>query len=239
MSEDLSKYISFVKLKDLVNFSMPAFKKTINTSSVKRTEFRSKYPLKPLSKIALINAGNSAPQNPDHFTDGKYPFFRVSDVAKLHLSTNLIESVSYLNEDGIKNMNLFIKGTILFPKSGASTYLDHRAIMGVDGYVVSHLAAINVLPDSQILNRYLYEVLTLVKAKEIKPDSGYPSLNTSDIGSIKIPIPPEILQRKIIKECDSIDKEYNTSRMSINEYMNKKAEIFNRLEIIFLKQNEN
>lgn len=239
LSEELSKYVSCVMLKDLVNFSMPVFKKTINTSSVKRTEFKSKYPLKPLSKIALVNAGNSAPQNPDYFTDGKFPFFRVSDVAKSHLSTNLIDSADYLNENGIRNMNLFIKGTILFPKSGASTYLDHRAIMGVDGYVVSHLAAITVLPDAQILNRYLYEVLTLVKAKEIKPDSGYPSLNTSDIGSIKIPIPPMTLQRKIIKECDSIDMEYNTSRMSIDEYMNKKAELFNRLEVIMLKQPEN
>ena len=37
---------------------------------------------------------------------------------------------------------------------------------------------------------------------------------------------------EIVKECKKIDEEYNTSRMSIETYRQKIAEIFDRLEIV-------
>lgn len=94
-----------------------------------------------LSDIATITSGNAAPQDSSLF-GGVYPFFRTSDVGAVHRSNNLIMSQDYLNDEGIKNLILFPKGTILFPKSGASTFLNHRAVLGIDGYVSSHLAAI-------------------------------------------------------------------------------------------------
>lgn len=121
------------------------------------------------------------------------------------------------------------------PKSGASTYLNHRVIMGVDGYVVSHLAAI-VANEKEVLTEFLYEVLTLIKAQDMKVNTDYPSLNVGDIESLKIPLPPKKIQTQIIAECQKIDQEYETSRMSIEAYRAKIAKIFSDLEVMAQNQ---
>ena len=217
VNDELEKYAKCVRTSDMMDFSKPSFDLQIKLSVDKKIDIKSKYPLVKLGDIANISAGNGAPQDAESFTEGKYPFFRMSDVAKEHLNPNLIHSNDYLNDKGIKGLRLYKKGTILFPKSGASTYLDHRAIMGVDGYVVSHLATIFANTEI-VLIKYLYEVLTTIKARDIKPGSGYPSLNVSDIENIKTPLPPLDIQKEIVSECENVDNEYNTCRMSIEGY---------------------
>ncbi len=232
IDSQLGQYIKYYKLKDLINFGTATFNKEIATTAKKELKFESKYDSVRLGDVALIQAGNSAPQNPKFYEKGKYPFFRTSDVAKEHYCYNLTVSKDLLNESGIKGLRLFKKGSILFPKSGASTYLDHRALMGVDGYVVSHLAVITVR-DTNIVNpKYLYEISKLIKAQDIKPHSGYPSLNESDISGIEIPLPPKNVQDIIVAECEAIDEEYRNSRMEIEVYKEKINKIFANLEII-------
>ncbi len=229
LSDNVANYHAYLQTHDMLDFSRTTFNKAIKLTADKKIEIVSKYPLVKLGEIAEVSAGNSAPQEDSFYVDGKYPFFRVSDVAKEHLTSNLVKANDNLNDMGIIGLRLFKKGTILFPKSGASTYLDHRAIMGVDGYVVSHLATIFAKKD-KIAIKFLYETLTLVKAQDLKPGSGYPSLNVSDLENIKIPLPPIDIQSKIVTECEKVDKEYNTSRMSIEEYKKKIVEVFEKTQ---------
>src|ERR1035437_720572 len=100
------------------------------------------YQTKKLGEVCEISSGNSAPQKAEYFLNGNFPFFRTSDVGSVHISQNLCKTRDCLNEKGIKGMALYKKGTILFPKSGASTFLNHRVMMGCNGYVSSHLATI-------------------------------------------------------------------------------------------------
>lgn len=229
----LQKYVTSSRTIDMLDFLKVDFDKTINTTNtIKKKDIASQYELVRLGTLAKVAAGNSAPQDNKLYDGGTHPFFRVSDVAKYHLTKDLIECADFLNEQGIIGLRLFPKGTILFPKSGASTYKDHRAIMGVEGYVVSHLATINVINEETILTPYLYEILALVKAQEIKPNSGYPSLNASDLENVKIPLPPMDIQKQIVAECANVDEEYNTSRMSVEEYRKKIAQVFENLQVI-------
>ena len=96
-----------------------------------------KWPMVELGECCDISSGNTAPQDKALFQNGKYPFYRTSDVGAVHLSDDLKQVRDWLNERGIESLKLFQKGTILFPKSGASTFLNHRVIMGFDGYVSS------------------------------------------------------------------------------------------------------
>jgi type I restriction enzyme M protein len=48
----------------------------------------SDFELVPLSEIAEISSGNSAPQNKELFENGTYPFCRTSDVGRVHLSSD-------------------------------------------------------------------------------------------------------------------------------------------------------
>lgn len=196
---------------------------------VRNIRINTNYKIVNLSDVAKITSGNSAPQDSKSFNGGVYPFFRTSDVAMLHMCSNLTTSRDYLNKDAIKNMTLFRKGTILFPKSGASTFLNHRAMLGVEGYVSSHLAAI--IPDTnQIEGLYLYYLLTTVDAQDLTTNQSYPSLKLSQISSIKIPLPSIEEQQAIVAEIEAIENENNKLKQQIE---NNKAVITARIAKIW------
>ena len=67
---------------------------------------------------------------------------------------------------------------------------------------------------------------------EKMPKGQYPSINKADIESLQMPVPPIEIQKKIISECEAIDKEYATSRMTIETYRKKISEISDNLEVI-------
>jgi type I restriction enzyme M protein len=175
-----------------------------------------------LGEVCEVSSGNTAPQEKKLFINGKYPFYRTSDVGAVHLSDNLVNVRDWLNEEGIKGLKLFKKGTILFPKSGASTYLNHRVIMGQDGYVVSHLATISA--NEKLANeKYIYFILTQIDAKNITPDQAYPSLKTSEIKNLKIPLPPLEIQEQIVAEIEEEQIAIETCKTLIDK-MQKKIE---------------
>ena len=149
-----------------------------------------------LGKIAVISSGNSAPQKKDLFTNGTFPFIRTSDVGKIRRGF-INSSADKLNEDGIKGLKLHKKGTILFPKSGASTFLNHRVMMEIDSYVSSHLATIKAI-DKVTCDKYLLYFLSTIDARDLMQDIAYPSLKISDISSIPIPIPELSKQQQIV-----------------------------------------
>ncbi len=170
-----------------------------------------------LSEAAKIGAGNSAPQDNKLFKDGKYPFFRVSDVARYHITSNLIEANDLLNDNGKKGLKLYHKNTILFPKSGASTFLNHRAMLGINGYVSSHLATIEPI-EEKVLPKYLFYLLCGIDAKNLTVDQNYPSLRLSEISSLKIPLPPIEKQQEIVNELDSYQKIVDNARELLKNY---------------------
>ncbi|AYQ56452.1 restriction endonuclease subunit S [Bathymodiolus thermophilus thioautotrophic gill symbiont] len=155
--------------------------------------------VKKLGEISLVGAGNSAPQNKELFKNGKYFFIRTSDVGKIKKG-HINSSNDLLSEEGILKLKLHKAGTILFPKSGASTFLNHRVIMDIDGYVSSHLATIK--PNKRIKDRYVWFYLIMIDAKDLMQNIAYPSLKLSDIRKIPIPIPLFPEQKRIVAILD-------------------------------------
>ncbi len=154
-----------------------------------------------LGSIAQIGAGNSAPQGDALFADGVHPFFRTSDAGRVRFG-NIAESTDYLNDEGIKGLRRFPTGTILFPKSGASTFLNHRVMMAVEGYVSSHLATI-VGDETKVSRRYLLYFLSTVSAQDLVQDHAYPSLNLPLISGIPVVLPPLPEQQRIVGILDA------------------------------------
>src|ERR1017187_2792419 len=136
---------------------------------------RSGWQTKRIGDVAGISAGKSAPQAESLFKGGTYPFFRTADAGRVRFG-DIYESADYLNEQGVRGLRSYPKGTILFPKSGASTFLNHRVILGVEGCVSSHLATI-VADETQINPRFLLYFLSTVAAQDLVQDHAYPSLN--------------------------------------------------------------
>jgi type I restriction enzyme S subunit len=157
-----------------------------------------------LGCVAQVGAGNSAPQDAALFADGIHPFFRTSDAGRIRFG-DINESTDYLTDDGIKGLRRFPAGTILFPKSGASTFLNHRVMLGVDGYVSSHLATI-VGDETKVDRRFLLYFLSTISAQDLIQDHAYPSLNLPLIAGIPLALPPLQEQHRIVA---ILDKAFN------------------------------
>ena len=180
---------------------------------------------KKLGDMCVVGAGNSAPQKREFFVDGTHPFFRTSDVGAVHIGS-IKESSDYLNESGIKKMRLFKKGTILFPKSGASTFLNHRVIMGVDGYASSHLATIKT-DGSTLDDNYLFYFLLEVRVQDLIQDHKYPSLNLPVIERIQISFPDSLgEQKRIVKKLDEVFEKVMKAKEAAEKNLQNAKELF-------------
>jgi type I restriction enzyme M protein len=184
-----------------------------------RAERASSYPHVRLDAVARVASGNAAPQGDENFAGGAAPFVRTSDVGAVHLSDNFVGSADRVNDKAITELRLelFPAGTILFPKSGASTFLNHRVVMGESAYVSSHLSCI-ICENSKALPKFVYHVLRRVDARKIAPDQAYPSLRLSEIGAIQIPLPPLEVQEEIVAEIEGYQKVINGARAVLDHY---------------------
>jgi type I restriction enzyme M protein len=177
---------------------------------------KSIYEFKTLREVAYVKSGNPTPQDKRLFSNGKFPFIRTSDVGVIK-EGSIYSSRDYLNEEGIKNLKRISRGSILFPKSGASTLLNHRVIMEIDGYVSSHLAVIKG-NEEMVLDKYLFYLLKKVDSKDLVANPSYPSLNLDEIGKIELPIPDLIIQREIVEELDGYQKIIDGCKQVIENY---------------------
>ena len=195
-----------------------------------REAIASEYPHVPLAAVAEIAAGNSAPQDDKYFENGKYLFVRTSDVGAAHFSDSFASSADRLNELALEELRLrqFPPGTILFPKSGASTFLNHRVVLKESAYVSSHLAAI-ICDPTKALPAFIYRLLCEVDARTLTPDQAYPSLKLPDIGGISIPLPPLAIQQEIVAEIESYQKRIEALKQEIAENEAKIKAAINRV----------
>jgi type I restriction enzyme S subunit len=180
--------------------------------------------IKKLGEVAVVSSGNSAPQKKELFENGIYPFIRTSDVGQIRKGF-ISSCVDYLNKDGIKGLKIYKKGTILFPKSGASTFLNHRVMMEIDSYVSSHLATIkgnNSITD----DRFLLYFLTTIDARNLMQDIAYPSLKTSDISLIPIPLPPLPEQQRIVAILDEAFAAIAKAKTNAEQNLKNAKELF-------------
>ncbi len=159
---------------------------------------------KYLSEVTNIKSGNSAPQGEEPFVNGKYNFYRTYDVGQIKQG-EIFESRDKVNEETYSNLKIFPVNTILFPKSGASTFNNNRVIIKKEGAIASHLAGIKANPEF-LNDYYLYYFLLTIDSKNLAQDSAYPSVNLKQISQIKIPVPSLQEQEKIVEKLDKVEK---------------------------------
>jgi len=170
-----------------------------------------------LGEVAEIGSGDSAPQDAKYFENGQYLFIRTSDVGKVSKCHRFVSAQDKINDLAVKELGLrqWPKGTILFPKSGASTFLNHRVLLSKPAYVSSHLAAI--VANNNAVSEFLYYCLLTTDAKSLVPDTNYPSLRLGDLASIHVPLPPLPEQEKIAEVLTSVDDTIEKTQQLIEQ----------------------
>ena len=229
-SEEQLVFGALVETKNMMDFSRVSFNKAIRTSVNKRIVIESKYPLKSIDELQILLKRGKSPIYGDSsiqvIKSGQARGYRDFDFSMKY----------YLAQDAELDERKLQKGDILINSTGVGT-AGRVTLFDLDGdYVVdSHITIFR--PNEQILSTFALLILSSVvgfKTLEKMADgsSGQIELSIETIKRIKIPVPPIPVQQKVVDECAKIDEEYNTTRMSIETYRQKIADLFAELDVV-------
>jgi len=192
-------------MKHLFTYGPVSFEEAsrINLKETEIGEIPKDWEVVKLGEVASITSGGPAPQGEEYFSKGSFPFVRVQHIDN---TNSRIERYDLITQQAVLDygLRLFRKGTIVFPKSGASIFLEKRAMLPVDSFIVSHLCAVNST-DNSLLQLYLFYVLQNTKLAENKADN-YPTLNLSEIRQTVLPLPPLPVQERIAEILQTVDE---------------------------------
>lgn len=158
-----------------------------------------------LGQVCTLGSGDGAPQGDEWFNEDGEPFVRTSDVSANSGSVYLMDTRDRVPVSSGEKLRLrrWPRGSLLFPKSGASALLNHRCLLGTDAYVVSHLAIIT--PGELINPEFLYWWSRTFDAARVIPDPSYPAIRLEDLARVKLPLPPLPEQKRIVEVLQAVD----------------------------------
>ena len=157
--------------------------------------------------ICRIHGGKPAPKDHDAFDPKGIPFIRMKDLGRYHQTANLTYtddslSSSWASENGYKALPA---GCIIMPRSG-SVALNHRAILGIDSIIVSHICALEVIDPTKVHIPYLYRLLCSIDFRKItKKTTGLDAITFSDLSDIEVDLPDIAKQKYIADILDMAD----------------------------------
>ena len=170
---------------------------------------------KKLKDIAIVAAGQGAPQGENNYSDIGIPFIKAGNLIEL-LSGKKETDVQKVNEVVAQNyrLKLYPAGTILFAKSGMSCMKGYVYRLQSDCYVVSHLACITPFAISGDYLRFYFEYHrpnTLVK------DEAYPSISLTDIGNLEINVVSISEQEKAVDHLTRVCRIIRRRKAQLNK----------------------
>ena len=156
-----------------------------------------------LKEIAVISAGQSAPQGDSNYCDNGRPFVKAGNLPELIGGTKITDIQKVSEKVANKyRLKLYPKGTVLFAKSGMSCMKGYVYVLPCEAYVVSHLACI--IPKSDI-SEYLGYYFKYKKPNQLVKDAAYPSISLCDIGNLEIDVKDFFTRKNIVTTLQQIE----------------------------------
>lgn len=227
--DKLSKYYIYANLKDLIDFTTAEFDKSIKTTVSKNTQIKSKYPILPLGSVVDIRIGGTPSRTNSEYFSGNNLWVSIAEM-RGQVITDTKEKIT---DEAIKksNVKLIPKGTTLL---SFKLSIGKTAIAGTDLYTNEAIAALIPINEN-IMNEYIFALFSgkMIDLHNVGNKAFGKSLNSKYLkDSVKIPVPPIDIQKKIIIEFKKITEEYNSTRMSEEEYNKKILSAFKKLDIL-------
>lgn len=206
-------YVSVVNLASLLNFTRDRFDKTIKPLVV--ADVKSKYELFRLDNenIFALSIGERV-LNSELVEGADVPVF----------SANVKNPFGTIDKMLIDNFDC---PSVLWGIDG--DWLVNYIPAHHKFYPTDHCGVLRVKTDD--FNPYYVSLVLDLVGKRHNFSRAYRA-SIDRIKGIKIPCPPKNIQDEIAEQCMIIDKEYETSRMTIEEYRSKIESLFVKLNII-------
>ena len=235
--ENLKPFAKQIRLVDMLDFDASIFDKQLRTTTLREIRLESRYPLVNLREFASDWLKGQPFTKGDITAKGKNPCIHYGELFKYGIVISEIESKTDRSPTRVSQ-----KGDILFPCSDVtSSGLARCSVIMKDGVLLGgDIIILRPEKRSDFDCQYLAiaichqreQLLRLITGQNVK------HLAAKDLERVKIPLPPLSVQKKVVAECGKVDEEYNTSRMTIEEYRAKIAAIFARLKIVISAKND-
>ena len=209
---DFSSYASVVDTKDLLDYSRESFGKTVSLTANRKIEYLSKFEMIPLRSLTEIFKGTSITQA--ETTPGDYKVVAGGmDYAYTHNKYNREAGIITVSASGAN--------------AGFVNYWNEKIF-------ASDCSTIRAKSD--ITTKWVYYYLKMLQQQIyeiLQKGAGQPHVYAEDIKLIPIPEIDEQLQKKIVNECSTVEEQYNTTRMGIEDYRKKIEDLINEIEKVY------
>ena len=170
---------------------------------------------KKLREIAIIAAGQGAPQGESNYCEDGIPFIKVGNLIEL-LCGKQENEVQKVSESVARKhrLKLYPAGTVLFAKSGMSCRKGYVYQLKTPCYVVSHLACITA---TGISGEYLKFYFEFHRPNSLVKDEAYPSISLFDIGEMSISFGSDAVQQAVVTNLNKISQIIELRRIELKK----------------------
>ena len=203
--EEIGEYVDSYNLQDMIEFTKVELDKAIKTNVDYKINIDSKYPITTIDEIANLNEFTYNPTT----TNKNYKYVDISSVSNGNINYS---SIIKGTEAPSRARRIAKKDSVLIstvrPNLRAFAYVEDEV---EDSIYSTGFAILRTKDKMTLLPRYLYYMFmnyefTMMQIKAMMPKGMYPSINANNIKSIRIPLPPIDIQKKIAAECKKVDE---------------------------------
>ena len=184
-----------------------------------------------LEKIADVRAGSAFPTKYQGNTQGKYPFYKVSDMNLAGNETLMRASNNWVEDDTIKTLKakLFPKDTVIFPKVGAAVHTNKKRILSTNSLTDNNVMGVTIRDYNLCLPYYLLYWFEFIDLVDLSNPGPLPAITATTVKNITIPLPPLPEQRAIAHVLQTIQEAKFTRQREIALERERKAALMDYL----------
>ncbi|WP_270980094.1 restriction endonuclease subunit S [Campylobacter helveticus] len=215
-SDDKDFYKLFIsEVKAMLDFSKVDFNKAISLNPLtNRQKIASKFPLVKLQECGDFFMGGTPSRKIASYWNGNIKWLTIGDYKNHQI---IMDTQEKITEQGFKESNakMIPKGAVV-----VSIYatIGRVGILGED--MTTNQAIVSIVPNDEFNNKYLMYVIDYFKFQLFDEviTTSQKNVNLNILQNMKIPKPDIEIQKQIVAECEKVEEQYSTIRMSIEKY---------------------
>ena len=184
-----------------------------------------------LEEIADVRAGSGFPIKYQGNIEGKYPFYKVSDMNLTGNETLMHTSNNWVEEDVVKLLKAksFPKNTVIFPKVGAAIHTNKKRLLSRTSLVDNNVMGVVLREHDPCIPYYLLYWFDFIDLGDLSNPGPLPAITATTVKNTTIPLPPLPEQRAIAHILQTIQEAKFTRQREIALERERKAALMDHL----------
>ncbi len=189
------------------------------------------WPTTPLGALAKIRSGYGFPPRYQGRKTGDLPFYKVSDMNSAENQIAMTVANNYIDASTIQDLKAtpFPKDSVIFPKIGATIHTNKKRILSTDALIDNNVMSVSVADQTLLKPRFLLLYLHTVDLSSLSNQGTVPSITSTRVKELRIPVPPIVEQERICNVLVMIQQAIGRSLAALNATKELKKSLMKHL----------